>query len=135
MNRVGIRGRPIELYVRFVDTTGALINADDIPSVAIYDSNGALQQAGTRVGVGLANDPGVYVFNYEIPLDGVDGYSSDVWTAKIGDDTVTSAFSFWVTSAGDVVVNAACLLSSLSCSCLTAGALAFTLDGGGAKRY
>lgn len=101
-NRIGIRGRVVDLYVRFVDAAGNPVNADDIPSVEIRDSIGARQQAATRVGVGLADDPGLYVFSYNLSKNGPDGYWSDIWTAKIGNDTVTSTFDFLVISAGDM---------------------------------
>jgi hypothetical protein len=89
-SRVGIAGRNIMLYVQFSDAYGDPINTDSIPQVAIYDSHGTLQQMSTNIGVGFVQEPGIYSFNYLIPLDGYDGYFSDLWTAQIGGDTVTA---------------------------------------------
>jgi len=102
--RVGIRGRTIDLYVRFVDSFGNPANADDTPQVAIYDSAGTLRQRATDIGVGLTNDDhdGLYYFAYEIPEDAPDGYWTDTWSAKIGDEDVTASFDFYVTSSGDI---------------------------------
>jgi hypothetical protein len=101
-NRLGICGRAVDLYVRFVDAAGNPVNADDIPTVEIYDSASVRRQAATRIGVGLHEDPGLYVFSYNIPLIATDGYWSDTWTAKIGNNTVSSTFDFLVMSAGEV---------------------------------
>lgn len=100
MNRFGIRGRNIELYVQFTDANGDRINTDDTPTVAIWDSTGTLRQAATNMGVGIADDPGVYVCNYLIPENGPDGYWIDIWTAKIGNDTISTPFRFWVSHDG-----------------------------------
>jgi hypothetical protein len=101
-NRIGIRGRVVDLYVRFVDAAGEPVNADDIPTVEIHDSASTRRQAATRIGVGLADDPGLYVFKYEIPEIAPDGYWTDIWTAKIGNETITSTFEFLVISAGEI---------------------------------
>lgn len=102
-NRLGIRGRVIELYVRFFDASGITANADTTPQVEIYDSAGIKKQMSTNIGVTLADDPGLYRFTYNVPLNAVDGYWSDIWTAKIGNETITSAFDFQVISAGTVL--------------------------------
>jgi len=104
--RFGIRGRDIELYVQFADAAGSLTNTDDTPTVAVYDSNGTLRQMATNMNVGLSNDPGVYVFTYEIPLSGPDGYWTDVWSSKIGDEVITNTFQFYVSSAGTATESA-----------------------------
>lgn len=101
-NRLGIRGRSIELYVRFVDAAGNPVNADDIPTVEIYDSTSVRRQMATRVGVSLADDPGLYMFNYMIPATAPDGYWTDTWSAKIGNTTVTNTFDFLVMEAGNI---------------------------------
>ena len=100
-NRIGIRGRSIDLYVRFVDAIGNPVNADDIPTVEIYDSTNTRRQMATRVGVGLADDPGLYVFSYNIPLTTPDGYWTDIWSAKIGNTVVSNTFDFLVIEAGE----------------------------------
>jgi hypothetical protein len=101
-NRLGIRGRIVELYVRFVDAAGNPVNADDIPLVEIHDYTGIRRQAATRVGVGLYEDPGLYKFSYNIPLTAPDGYWADTWTAKIGNDTVSTTFDFLVIADGEM---------------------------------
>ena len=101
-NRLGIRGRIVDLYVRFVDATGNPVNADDTPIVEIRDSADIRRQAATNIGVGLYEDPGLYKFSYSIPLTAPDGYWSDIWTAKIGNETVSTTFDFLVTSAGEM---------------------------------
>jgi hypothetical protein len=100
--RIGIRGQTIVLYVQFFDTVGNPANADDTPTVAIYDSDGTLEQAATDVGVSLVRDAGLYSFTYEIPLDSPDGYAEDRWSAKIGDDTLTASFEYLVISDGTI---------------------------------
>ncbi|KKL10676.1 hypothetical protein LCGC14_2553430 [marine sediment metagenome] len=100
--RIGIPGRDVELYVRFIDINGNLINADNTPLVTIYDSVGTIRQASTNIGVSLADDPGLYLLDYSIPLTGPDGYWQDVWTAKIGDETISSTFRFLVSSTGEI---------------------------------
>ena len=100
--RLGIPGRNVELYVRFVDSAGNPVNADDTPTVEIYDSAGTRRQAATNVGVSLVDDPGLYKCDYEIPLIGPDGYWSDTWAAKIGDETISTAFDFLVITAGTI---------------------------------
>jgi len=103
--RLGIRGRNVELYVRFVDAAGNPVNADTTPQVEIYDSAGTRRQASTNVGVSLVDDPGLYKFDYEIPLTGPDGYWSDTWAAVIGNETVANTFEFETMSAGDVAAD------------------------------
>lgn len=102
--RVGIRGRTVELYVRFVDATGTPVNVDTTPQVEIYDSAGTLKQSATNIGVGLVKDEqgGLYRFVYKIPENSLDGYWEDRWLAKIGDEDVVSTFEFYVTSSGTV---------------------------------
>ena len=101
-NRIGIRGRNILLYVRLVDDAGNPTNADETPTVTIYDVNGDVEQAATNVGVSLVEDPGLYSFSFDIPLDMADGYSTDTWSLKIGDTTVANSFTFLVTSSGEI---------------------------------
>jgi len=102
--RVGIRGRIVDLYVRFVDATGAPVNADNTPQIEIHDSAGTLRQRLTNIGVGLVNDDqdGLYHYVYEIPENAPDGYWTDRWLAEIGNETVESSFEFYVTSSGDI---------------------------------
>mgnify|MGYP001575989356 CR=1 FL=1 len=101
-NRIGTRGRSIDLFVRFVDATGEAINSDETPEVQITDSNGNVQQAFTNLGVSLLKDTGLYQLTYTIPEDGPDGYYIDTWKANIGTEQVISAFQFLVISAGGV---------------------------------
>ena len=105
MNRVGIRGQEIDLYVQFVSAAGEKTNSDQTPQVEIYDSMGRKWLALTNVGVSLVpEEVGLYKLSYTIPnnLSFSDGYASDIWSAKIGNDLVTNAFDFLVTSAGEV---------------------------------
>ena len=102
VDRIGIRGRSIIVYARFLDAAGDSCNTDDTPTVEILDSNGLVKQHATNVGVSLAHDPGWYSFTYDIPLAGVDGYYVDHWEAKIGDETVEASFAFLVMQAGVV---------------------------------
>lgn len=102
-NRIGIKGQTVELYVQFYDSIGNPANADDTPTVAIYDGSETLRQAATNSGVSLAHDPGLYKCEYSIPLTGfTDGYCIDRWTAKIGNETVTADFEFLVISDGAI---------------------------------
>jgi hypothetical protein len=100
--RIGIRGRSVELYVRFVDAAGNPVNADDTPKVEISDSAGTVRQSLTHVGTSLADDPGIYCFTYDIPKTAPDGYWVDRWVAKIGNETIERSFDFLVISAGDI---------------------------------
>lgn len=101
-NRLGNRGHVVELYVRFLDAAGNPVNADNIPQVEITDSAGTVQQTLTRVGVSLADDPGLYLFSYQIPLTAPDGYWNDRWVTKIGGEKVENTFEFRVLSAGEI---------------------------------
>lgn len=102
-DRLGIRGRSIELYVRFFDPSGNAVNADATPSVEIIDTNGVVRRALTTTGVSIESEvAGLYRFDYLIPLNAVDGYHSDRWVAVIGGETVESSFQFFVQEAGDV---------------------------------
>jgi hypothetical protein len=105
-NRLGIRGRLVELYVRFVDAAGNPVNADDIPRVEISDDTGTVRRTLNKSGVGLADDPGLYLLTYEIPLAGPDGYWNDRWVAVIGGETVENTFEFQVIEGGDSVQSA-----------------------------
>jgi len=102
--RIGIRGRTVDLYVRFVDATGEPANADVTPQVEIHDSAGTLRQRATNIGVGLVNDDqaGLYRFVFEIPENAPDGYWTDHWTAQIGEELVESTFDFYVISSGSI---------------------------------
>jgi hypothetical protein len=100
--RIGVRGRQVELYVRFVDAAGEPINADDTPKVEIRDSAGTIRQSLTHIGTSLADDPGLYCFTYEIPESAPDGYWVDRWVAEIGNETVEREFDFLVLAAGDI---------------------------------
>lgn len=107
-NRFGIRGRTVDLYVRFVDEMGNPVNADDTPTVSIMDSNGVSRRAASNVGVGLVSDnqPGLYLLSWDIPEAAADGYAIDTWTANIGETTVTNAFNFNILSDGVIVEGA-----------------------------
>jgi len=102
---MGIRGRTVDLYVRFVDAAGNPVNADDTPRVEIYDSAGTRQRTLSNIGVGLVpdNQDGLYHLSYEIPENAPDGYWNDRWVAQIGDTDVENFFEFLVISAGDVI--------------------------------
>jgi hypothetical protein len=122
---VGIRGRSVDLYVQLTDVEGKPRNADTTPLVEIIDSAGRVQQIATNLNVGLVdyhprkddvsgpddfvNDhsrPGLYHLSYNIPVISPDGYWAAVWSAYLGgyaaDAYVTSTFSFYVTSAGEL---------------------------------
>lgn len=104
-NRIGVKGQTIELYVRFTDTAGNPVNADSTsvtPTVAIYNPDSTLRQAATNVGVSLTDDTGLYKFSYEIPLTGDDGYWTDSWSMKVGNEDITGEFEFLVISDGTV---------------------------------
>lgn len=101
-NRLGILGRTVELYVRFLDAASNPVNADSTPSVEILDTNGTIIRSSNNSGVMLADDPGLYLFTYELPINGVDGYWNDNWTAVIGGQTVESMFEFQVIAGGTV---------------------------------
>lgn len=104
-NRIGIVGRTVDLYVRFVDAVGNPVNADDTPSVQIYDSEGTQQRALSNVGVGLAQtETGLYLLSYSIPSTGPDGYYTDRWVADIGETQVENTFSFLVTTSGEISI-------------------------------
>jgi len=103
MNRIGIKGQSIDLYVQFSDSVGNPVNTDDTPTVTIYDGQEIQRQAATNVGITLAHDPGLYKFSYDIPLSGFyDGYARDSWSAKIGNETVSANFEFLVISDGSI---------------------------------
>jgi len=102
-DRLGIRGRDISLYVRFLDPAGNPINADSLPSVQITDAGGVVRRASSTTGVSLEGDTdGTYRFDYEIPLAMGDGYAQDFWTAVIGGETVTADFQFLVQESGEI---------------------------------
>jgi hypothetical protein len=97
---IGIKGRDIDLYVRFLDAAGNPSNTDDTPKVALYDSNSILRRASSTTGVSLYESPGIYKLSYVIPEAFSDGYSTHIWTAKIGGSDVVSEFYFQVISSG-----------------------------------
>lgn len=103
-NRFGIRGRTVDLYVRFTDEMGNPVNADDTPSVVITDQNGTVRRASSNIGVGLVNDnqPGLYLLSWDIPEAVPDGYMTDTWTAKIGNTDVSNSFEFNVLTDGEI---------------------------------
>lgn len=101
-NRVGIRGRDIELFVKFIDQFNDPINADHTPEVTITDANGTVWQSASSSGVSLYEDPGVYKLTYAIPESFADGYATDTWVAEMGTETITSTFSFLVSSTGEL---------------------------------
>jgi hypothetical protein len=97
---IGIKGRNIDLYVRFLDAASNPSNTDDTPKVAIYDSNSILRRASSTAGVSLFESPGIYKLSYNIPEVFADGYAQHIWTAKIGGSDVVSEFYFQVISSG-----------------------------------
>jgi len=100
-NRIGIRGRIIELFVRFSDPTGESVNADVTPSVEITDTNGLVRQILNSNSVSqVENSPGLYQFTFNIPLGGPDGYWQDRWVASIGSVQVNTTFQFLVLEGG-----------------------------------
>ena len=101
-NRLQSRGRFIDLFVQFRDSAGNLANTDRIPSVEISDANAVVRQILTNQGVTLACDPGLYQFSFEIPLTGPDGYWTDRWVGKIGDESVEASFEFLVLESGSI---------------------------------
>lgn len=102
ISRIALRGQIVDLYVRFLNSLGEPVNADNIPRVEVRDSGGTVRQALTNIGISLADDPGLYHFSYEIPLTAPDGYWVDKWVAKIGNEEVTHEFEFLVLSAGSM---------------------------------
>jgi hypothetical protein len=102
-DRVGIRGRFIDIYVSFSSPSGSPVNADVPPSVEVTDSVGSVRRISNTAGVSQITDsPGLYKFSYEIPLSGPDGYWTDSWSALIGNESVTSSFQFLVLEGGVV---------------------------------
>lgn len=99
---LGIKGRIVDLYVKFLDAAGNAANTDDTPTVSITDAGGTLLQDYSNVGISLFESPGIYKLSYNIPYTANDGYALATWTANIGADTVTSAFLFLITSSGSV---------------------------------
>ena len=99
-SRLGIRGRTVDLYVRFVDAAGNPVNTDETPTVAITDSAGASIRTASNLGISLVDDPGLYLLTYSIPLATLDGYSNDTWAAIIGGETITTTFEFQVMEGG-----------------------------------
>ena len=104
-NRLGIRGRTVELFVRFVDAAGNPTVADDVPQVEVSDSNGTVQQTLTNLGVSLLENPGLYKLEYTIPLTAPDGYWTDRWVAEIGGEQVQNTFSFLVMASGTLTAS------------------------------
>lgn len=102
-NRIGIRGRIVDLYVQFVDATGEPANADNTPQVEIYDSLGTRRRSLSNIGVGLAKaETGLYLLSFEIPETAPDGYWTHRWVAEIGNTEVENTFEFQVISSGDL---------------------------------
>lgn len=103
-NRIAVAGREVKLYAQFYDTAGNPTNADQTPTVAIYDSNGTLKQSATNVGITLEHDPGLYSFSWIVPFSfsDSDAYGIDTWSAKIGNETITASFEFLVLKAGSI---------------------------------
>lgn len=102
ISRIAVRGQVVDLYVRFLNSLGEPVNADNIPKVEVRDSAGVVRQALTNIGISLADDPGLYHFSYEVPLTAPDGYWADKWVAKIGNEEVEHEFEFLVLSAGSM---------------------------------
>lgn len=100
---MGIRGRTVDLYVRFVDAAGNRVNTDDTPTVTITDAGGNVLQSASDTGVSLYDDPGIYKLSYEIPDTAEDGYAVDLWAAEIGSQAVTASFNFLITSSGQII--------------------------------
>jgi hypothetical protein len=101
-NRVGIRGRDVELFVKFVDQFNDPINADHTPKVTITDSDGVMHQSASSSGVALFENPGIYKLTYHIPENFADGYGVDSWDAEIGTETITTDFAFLVSSTASL---------------------------------
>lgn len=99
VDRIGTRGREIDLYTLFTDANGSPIDSDTIPQVTIRDPQG-IAHITLQSGVSLADKPGLYKFSYLIPIHTNDGYWSDQWTAFIGGIQITATFSFQVLGAG-----------------------------------
>lgn len=100
-DRLGVRGRIIELFVRFYDPAGNPINADSTPRVSITDADAVLRRALTTTGVTqIVDTVGLYKMEYNVPLTGVDGYYVDTWSAVIGGETVGVTFQFFVQESG-----------------------------------
>lgn len=101
-NRIGIRGRDIDLYVKFTDQGGEAINADSTPKVTITDSDGTVWRTSSSSGISLYENPGIYKLTYSIPDNCADGYVVDLWTAEIGNETISSSFLFYVSSSAQI---------------------------------
>ncbi|KKM82019.1 hypothetical protein LCGC14_1323770 [marine sediment metagenome] len=103
-NRIGIPGRFVDLYVRFVDFAGRPINADSTPQVEISDSAGTVIRALSNIGVGLVidNEDGLYLLSYDIPDNTIDGYANDRWIADIGEAQVENTFEFLINGSGSI---------------------------------
>lgn len=101
---VGIPGRNVDLYVRFVDANNNPVNADDTPQVEITDSEGTIRRVLSNIGVGLVTDnqDGLYLLSYEVPANSPDAYWSHRWVAEIGDVQIENTFQFLVITAGSI---------------------------------
>ncbi|GAG20466.1 unnamed protein product, partial [marine sediment metagenome] len=65
-DRIGIRGRFIDVFVRFSDPSGEPVNADVPPSVEVTDTDGLVRQILNTAGISqIADSPGLYQFSYE----------------------------------------------------------------------
>lgn len=102
-NRIGIKGRTVDLYVQFVDQTNNPTNSDNTPQVEIRDSEGTIRRALSNIGVGLAKaETGLYLFSFNIPEVSPDAYWLDRWVAEIGNTEVENTFQFLVLTAGSL---------------------------------
>lgn len=103
MARTGIKGREVVLYARFIDSQGNSVLVDDTPRVEITDTNGVVRLTLTNVYTSAElDDPGLYRFNWTLPLDGPDGYWNDRWVAEVGGEEIQSTFEFLVFDGGIV---------------------------------
>jgi hypothetical protein len=61
-----------------------------------------VRQALTNVYTAIVDDPGLYSFTWDIPKTVPDGYYSDRWVAKIGNEEIEQTFEFLVMSSGSI---------------------------------
>jgi len=85
----------VNLTVRFRDEHGRPINADQFPTISIFQPSGLMAIAPTSLGVAQSGQ-GLYSFIFTIPYDGPYGNWNDNWVAYINGFRIEKEFTFSV---------------------------------------
>jgi hypothetical protein len=90
-----VQGQEVILQVQYYDANGEKVDADNTPTIEIYDPNGVVIVSATSNGVSRV-DTGLYKYTYTVNSNAEEDLWVDTWSAEIDNAPFEISFSFTV---------------------------------------